>query len=507
MVTYIWNPDTILAPTLWVTQPGWYHLTTFDSYGCVATDSVDVTMTPPYSAPSLQVSSSDFCQGDSTLITVNTNSLSTIQWQSPFTGNNIAKYADTSGTYICSITYCNITTMDSITVQEFIPFAHITALGPLTFCAGDSVVLSANNGMASYLWNPGSFTSQTITAYQSGTYILTASDSLGCPAADSITVIVTAAYSTPYLHLNTDTLYCPGDSAIITVISNSLSTLAWSNPLSGNSFTQIVHDTGTYICSVTYCNIQTFDSVHVFESYPVALISGNLRFCDGDSAILTANNGMVNYLWNPGAIHQPSITVSQQGTYYLQTSSTAGCVANDSVTISLIPNNAPVLSDTTICAGSYTTLLANGSPTIQWFDSANSSIPFWYGYSYTTPVLNAPVTYYILCHTDSCRSMLVPVTVDIEDCPPFAPNVFTPNNDGFNDFWSIDSKGLKGLNVKIFNRWGMLIYQWDGLLGGWHGEVINTDKLAPDGTYYWIADMVDLYDHELHSHGYLMLIK
>ena len=51
-------------------------------------------------------------------------------------------------------------------------------------------------------------------------------------------------------------------------------------------------------------------------------------------------------------------------------------------------------------------------------------------------LLNAPVTYYILCHTDSCRSMLVPVTVDIEDCPPFAPNVFTPNNDGFNDFYA-----------------------------------------------------------------------
>ncbi len=507
MVMYIWNPGNIQTPFLWVSQAGWYFLTTFDAFGCVATDSVHITMTPPYTVPYLQVSAPDFCQGDSVLITLNTNALSTIQWQAPLTGNSFTQYVDTSGTYICSVTYCNITTTDSITVNEFIPLAHITAVGPITFCAGDSVILNANSGMTTYLWNPGSYTTQSITVLQSGSYSLTTSDSLGCVATDNISITVTPAYSVPQLHINADTLFCPGDSITITVQANSLSTLVWSSPLSGNNFTQTVYDSGIYICSVTYCNIQTSDSVHVYKFFPLALITGTVRFCDGDSAILTANTGMVTYLWNPGAIPQQSITVTHQGTYFLETSTTAGCVANDSVHISLIPNNAPILSDTVICIGSYATLNANGAPTIEWFDSANGVIPFWYGYSYITPALNLPATYYIRCHTDSCRSLRIPITVDVEDCPPTTTNIFSPNRDGKNDRWSIDGRGLSALKVKIFNRWGMLIYQWDGTLGSWGGEVMNTDKLAPDGTYYYLFTAKALTGANFSEKGFITLIR
>lgn len=76
-----------------------------------------------------------------------------------------------------------------------------------------------------------------------------------------------------------------------------------------------------------------------------------------------------------------------------------------------------------------------------------------------------------------------------------APNVFTPNNDGVNDFFGIHLEGFVQLNtVKIYNRYGQLIHiattpaeVWDGTMKG---------KPVPAGTYYWLFDGLDTYYHQ-----------
>lgn len=59
--------------------------------------------------------------------------------------------------------------------------ANVTLNGAATFCAGDSVILSANAGMASYLWNNGQ-TTQSITVSQTGNYSVTVIDYYACSA-------------------------------------------------------------------------------------------------------------------------------------------------------------------------------------------------------------------------------------------------------------------------------------------------------------------------------------
>jgi gliding motility-associated-like protein len=67
----------------------------------------------------------------------------------------------------------------------------------------------------------------------------------------------------------------------------------------------------------------------------------------------------------------------------------------------------------------------------------------------------------------------------------FIPNVFSPNDDQKNDVFFVKSFLIKELNVVIFNRWGQLIYEWEGVNTGWDGRT-TSGQLAPEGTYYYM---------------------
>jgi len=74
------------------------------------------------------------------------------------------------------------------------------------------------------------------------------------------------------------------------------------------------------------------------------------------------------------------------------------------------------------------------------------------------------------------------------------PNVFTPgNNDDFNDAFDIDIDGEKFYELKIYNRWGGLVFesQKDGFGNdgtNWNGKIMNTGAECAVGVYYYIFD-------------------
>jgi large repetitive protein len=69
------------------------------------------------------------------------------------------------------------------------------------------------------------------------------------------------------------------------------------------------------------------------------------------------------------------------------------------------------------------------------------------------------------------------------------PNGYTPNGDGFNDFYVI--KGIQGYpenQVNIFNRWGSLVFSAKGYVNNWNG-FSNDGNVLPDGTYFIVVDL------------------
>ena len=68
----------------------------------------------------------------------------------------------------------------------------------------------------------------------------------------------------------------------------------------------------------------------------------------------------------------------------------------------------------------------------------------------------------------------------------FVPNAFTPNGDGINDYWRIPYLDVGfDADVKVFNRWGALIYHVTAAPVSWDGKVNSIPQ--PAGTYVYLV--------------------
>ncbi|HNJ58769.1 MAG TPA: gliding motility-associated C-terminal domain-containing protein, partial [Chitinophagaceae bacterium] len=85
------------------------------------------------------------------------------------------------------------------------------------------------------------------------------------------------------------------------------------------------------------------------------------------------------------------------------------------------------------------------------------------------------------------------------------PNVFTPNGDRVNEVFKITSNGLKSLHCAIYDRWGLKLYEWDGVNGYWDGNTKTGP--APDGTYFYIITYSDYLDKTTTEKGFLNLFQ
>jgi gliding motility-associated-like protein len=68
------------------------------------------------------------------------------------------------------------------------------------------------------------------------------------------------------------------------------------------------------------------------------------------------------------------------------------------------------------------------------------------------------------------------------------PNVFTPNQDGNNDKFSLTSDAfLQSFNIKVFNRWGAVVFESNESGFAWDGISQRGDE-CDTGTYFYIIN-------------------
>lgn len=74
----------------------------------------------------------------------------------------------------------------------------------------------------------------------------------------------------------------------------------------------------------------------------------------------------------------------------------------------------------------------------------------------------------------------------------YVPTAFTPDNDGVNDVFRVFGRNIdeKTYNLKIYDRWGEVIWQTNKLDDGWDGKAKNNKKVKP-GIYIWYASFYD----------------
>lgn len=77
------------------------------------------------------------------------------------------------------------------------------------------------------------------------------------------------------------------------------------------------------------------------------------------------------------------------------------------------------------------------------------------------------------------------------------PNVFTPNGDEFNPLFipvtppAMIEKFVEKVNIKIYSRWGNLVFETDDKYIKWDGHNKQTGKMVADGVYFYVCDVYE----------------
>ncbi len=89
----------------------------------------------------------------------------------------------------------------------------------------------------------------------------------------------------------------------------------------------------------------------------------------------------------------------------------------------------------------------------------------------------------------------------------YAPNSFSPNNDGRNDVFSVQGNGLDEFQIDIFNRFGQTVYKSSDPTQTWNGKYYNTGNTAPEGVYVYVIKTKDV-NNKKHSYkGRITLLR
>lgn len=379
-------------------------------------------------------------------------------------------------------------------------------------CPGDSVQL-LSTGSGTFVWQgpngPVGGNTNTIYADAPGVYYCIVTDPSGCQlVSNSVTL---QQYNTPSIVASPAQVICPGDSVTLTLLASGNTTVQWLPPLSGSSLTQIITQPGTYSCTVQACNIPTTVSVTILPTTVTAVITplSATTVCEGDSILLGANAGLDSYNWQPGNSSAQQLYVYTDGMYYLTTADSGGCAAHDSIQVNFTPNTlqAPFVSDTNVCIGLPVLLTASGTPTLNWYSSMALTTLLGSGASFQTQPIYQDTAFYIQTNDGVCRSTVTQINVSAVECVPLTPNVFTPNGDGTNDTWSLYRPYALGVHVWIYDRWGVLVYEYDQVDGYWDGTYMANGKPVTDGVYYYVAHVTETNDVIKGEKGFIQLIR
>lgn len=136
-------------------------------------------------------------------------------------------------------------------------------------------------------------------------------------------------------------------------------------------------------------------------------------------------------------------------------------------------------NDTLICLQDQLALTAyRGADRIQWSSGETSEEIVIDSFNL---YISARATLNNCSYTDS-----IFVGVRDEGCfKIIMPSAFSPNEDGLNDFYKVLSKKLESFTLRIYNRWGELVFEEENnRFGGWDGTYKGQDVEVGVYTYY-----------------------
>ena len=138
-------------------------------------------------------------------------------------------------------------------------------------------------------------------------------------------------------------------------------TYQWSTGENTSTIIVSPSQTTNYLCTVTNasnsCNATV--TINVINPPTINLGIDTLTVCGTSTTLDATNTAAGNYLWNNGAT-SPTLDVTNTGTYFVTVTDTSGCLASDSIYVSVIDPNITA-QESAFCSGDSTILEINPS--------------------------------------------------------------------------------------------------------------------------------------------------
>ncbi|MBL7888902.1 MAG: gliding motility-associated C-terminal domain-containing protein [Bacteroidia bacterium] len=102
---------------------------------------------------------------------------------------------------------------------------------------------------------------------------------------------------------------------------------------------------------------------------------------------------------------------------------------------------------------------------------------------------------YVVTAVDSFANESVIINkICVDNCPVYElPNVFTPNGDNINEFFiPLPYRFVKDIDIKIYDRWGLLMFETTDPDIFWDGTNKDTKIPCSDGVYYYVCTVNEI---------------
>ena len=451
-VSYTWNNGVVNGTPFTPLATTTYTVTGTDANGCQNTDNVLVTVNPvPGIFAGYDVT---VCEG--TPVTLTASGGTTYNWDNGVIQGN--PFIQPVGTVVYTATNvdpngCNTIDQVSVTVN---PNPIVNAGADFTVCQNTAITLSAT-GANTYVWSTGASNGIPFPIQTTTNFTVTGTTAFGCVGTDDILVTVTPT-PIPSLVPSQTSGCIPAEITFVNSSADLGNTFSWN------------FGTGTTVTGAGPITHTFFNS----GCYDVTLVS-------------TTPNGCV------GTVTYPSLI----------------CVfANPVASFTPIPSTVNIIDPVSMMDNNST-----GATNYIWSfgDSTGNSTEFQPTHVFPGETAGNYQIMLIAISSEGCRDTAYSVVTVQDELIFYVPNSFTPDGDQFNqEFTPVFTSGFDpyDYNMKIFNRWGEIVFESNDALFGWPGTFGVDGKLVPDGTYVWKIEFKTNYsDARKMFTGHITLIR
>jgi len=336
-------------------------------------------------------------------------------------------------------------------------------------CEGETYTIDLSITGYDYQWFDG-YPDPIRTFSEGGSYGYDLFSALGCSESFFVEVTINEI---PEFDLSDTYTICQGESLNLQVDLQDADIL-WSTGSVSNSI-QIMNE-GQYWASVSDNGCEFSDTTNVFVNKVSEFeITGTESLCPDEVGELTALiEGDVS--WTNGQTGN-TISINLPGTYVASVVDENGCEAAASFSVQGRYLPSILLSEEIVkCQEESIRVYA---------ESSNNQELMWSDGTRGPELITSTDGEYSVSLTNDCGTLDRTVRVQSKLCSQsfYMPNAFTPDQDGLNDIFKASVDDYEEFDLKVFNKFGQVIFHTKDPDQGWNGSYQNNGYYCQPGVY------------------------